>query len=451
MSDTPRIIKRVTRTGADAPAGFKFTEAQVRKNGPSDYINTYRQEAYQQYLAKALPVKTEEAWRRTDLQVLESHAAQLTWMDTALATAAIPAGLLEPLAGERGQNQITLAGTTVERVIDPELDAQGLILLDLKTAEQFYPEVVEKVLGKLVSTSVDKPAAMAAAFNQNGVLLYIPRNMRIDTPIHSLFWGLGGNEALFTHLLVYADEGSEATLVHEFASADGINSLALHAGIVEIIVAQNANFRFVELQSWGENVWNITHEKLKIEKGATAEWIFGSAGSRLTKNFSDIEMAGEGASGKVSGFYFTSGKQHLDHDTQQLHMAPNTTSDLLFKGALIEESRSVWQGMIYVAPEAQRTDGYQTNRNLILSRDARADSIPGLEILADDVKCSHGATVGRIDETQIFYLLSRGIPYPEAERLIVEGYFDPIMERIPFEGVKTRFHQVIEQKMSRII
>jgi Fe-S cluster assembly protein SufD len=149
----------------------------------------------------------------------------------------------------------------------------------------------------------------------------------------------------------------------------------------------------------------------------------------------------------MSGFYFTDGKQHLDHDTQQNHLAPHTTSDLLFKGALKDSSRSVWQGMIYVAPGAQKTDGYQANRNLVLSPKARADSIPGLEILADDVRCTHGATVGKIDPDSIFYLLSRGIPYDEAEHLIVEGFFDPIMQRIPFDGVRKRFQQAIVSKM----
>jgi len=144
----------------------------------------------------------------------------------------------------------------------------------------------------------------------------------------------------------------------------------------------------------------------------------------------------------------TSGNQHLDHDTQQNHMAQNTTSDLLYKGALMDESRSVWQGMIYVAPGAIGTDGYQANRNLILSKGARADSIPGLEILADDVRCTHGATVGKIDEEQLFYLVSRGIPKKDAEQLIVMGFFTPIMDRIPFEGVQERFISAIQEKMN---
>ena len=225
------------------------------------------------------------------------------------------------------------------------------------------------------------------------------------------------------------------------------NEQTLHSGLVEIHISDNAKLQFVELQSWGDNVWNFSHERAQVGRDANLEWIFGALGSNLTKNFSEIDLIGEGATGKMSGFYFTDGKQHLDHDTQQNHLAPHTTSDLLFKGALKDSSRSVWQGMIYVAPGAQKTDGYQANRNLVLSPKARADSIPGLEILADDVRCTHGATVGKIDPDSVFYLLSRGIPYAEAEHLIVEGFFDPIMQRIPFDGVRKRFQQAIVNKM----
>ena len=177
-------------------------------------------------------------------------------------------------------------------------------------------------------------------------------------------------------------------------------------GLIEILVGQEASLKFVELQSWGEHVWNFSHERARVERDGQIDWIFGAIGSHLTKNFSDLDLVGEGSAGRMSGFYFTDHDQHLDHDTQQNHLAPHTTSDLLFKGALLDESRSVWQGMIYVAPGAQKTDGYQANRNLVLSRKARADSIPGLEILADDVRCTHGATVGQIDEDQVFYLLA---------------------------------------------
>jgi Fe-S cluster assembly protein SufD len=258
------------------------------------------------------------------------------------------------------------------------------------------------------------------------------------------------NLAHIAHILVWLDEGAEATFVYESASPTE-SGQSLFNALVEIYVGANANLRFVELQTLGENVWNFTHERALVDRDASLDWIFGAVGSHLTKNFSEINLVGQGSTGKMSGFYFADRDQHLDHDTQQNHLAPHTTSDLLFKGALLDNSRSVWQGMIYVAPGAVKTDGYQANRNLVLSNKARADSIPGLEILADDVRCTHGATVGKIDAEQVFYLMARGIPRREAERLIVEGFFDQIMLRIPFEGIRNRFQESIEQKMASYI
>jgi Fe-S cluster assembly protein SufD len=259
-------------------------------------------------------------------------------------------------------------------------------------------------------------------------------------------WGAGKNLAIFSHILVWVDDGASVTYVHE-SSSPHEEGASLHGGIVEIHVGVGASLRFVELQSLGDHFWNFSHERVQVAQDGKIEWIFGAIGSHLTKNFSDLDLIGRGSTGKMSGFYFADHEQHLDHDTQQNHLAPNTTSDLLFKGALLGQSRSVWQGMIYVAPGAFKTDGYQANRNLVLSHKARADSIPGLEILADDVRCTHGATVGKIDPEQMFYLRSRGLPEDEAQRLIVEGFFDPIMQRIPFEGVRQRFQLAIHEKM----
>jgi Fe-S cluster assembly protein SufD len=169
-------------------------------------------------------------------------------------------------------------------------------------------------------------------------------------------------------------------------------------------VGEGANLKFIEMQSWGKNVWNFSHERARLDKNANLDWIIGAMGSHLTKSFMDVDLIGQGAKAKVSGIYFTDDVQHLDLDTQQNHMEPSTTSDLLFKGAVKDHSYSIWQGMIYVARGSQKADGYQANRTITLSSSARADSIPGLEILADDVRCTHGVSVGKVDPEQIFYL-----------------------------------------------
>ena len=443
------VIQRKRPTSEAVSKDFPFTYEMVPVSEGPSFLREYRAKAWKAYQDFPMPAITDEAWRRTDLKSMQAGLFQPAELDGKKTEFVQPdAELLKPLVGNQHGGQITLLPGKTNLDLDPSLSAKGLIFTDFITAEKQYPELLEKILGKIVRADEGKFAAMAAALSQAGIFVYVPKGLVVDQPLHSILWGPGKELAFFSHLFVYLEEGSSLTYVHEAASPTETGSQALHAGIVEIHVGEAANLKFVELQSWGEHVWNFSHERARVGRSGNLDWIFGAVGSHLTKNFSDLDLAGEGAVGRMSGFYFSENDQHFDHDTQQNHLAPHTTSDLLFKGALKGHSRSVWQGMIYVAPGAQKTDGYQANRNLVLSPKARADSIPGLEILADDVRCTHGATVGKIDADQIFYLRSRGMPYADAERLVVEGFFDPIMQRIPFEGVRSRFQDAILQKMS---
>ena len=435
---------KVRRKRVAASRKFNFTPEMVAALSDGA-LDSYRADAWDAFNNIPLPSTSEEAWRRTDLRKLPVDKFQLPAEGAFKDLASVPEELLKPLVGEQHGGQIVLLPGGGRASLAPELLRKGVVFTDLKTASREYPDLLKKLAGKTVRAEDGKFAALAAALSQNGVLLYIPKGVQVEEPLHSILWGAGADLAHLSHILVWVDEGASVTYVHESASPDE-DAASMHAGLVEIIVSDNANLRFVELQSWGKHVWNFSHERVSVGRDANLDWVFGAVGSRLTKNFSDIDLVGAGAASQMSGFYFTDGNQHLDHDTQQNHLVPHTSSDLLFKGALKGESRSVWQGMIYVAPGAQKTDGYQATRNLILSKDARADSIPGLEISADDVRCSHGATVGKIDPEPLFYLLSRGIPQSEAERLVIEGFFDPIMQRIPFEGVRRRFQQAIAEK-----
>ena len=453
MAATRSVVTRTRREESLASRDFSFTRDMAptldgkKGNYPSFWID-YHANAWNSYRSLPIPTIQEEAWRRTDLRGLEAGSFRLPDPEIVKSFPTPPAELLQPLAGSDHGGQIVLLPGGEQRIsVDPELVSKGVIFTDLENAIAQHPEIVEKILGKIVRPDEGKFAALAASMARSGVLIYVPKGVTVDQPLHSVLWGPGTGLAYFSHILVYVDDGAALTYVHEAASHTESQGQTLHAGIVELHVGEGSSLRFVELQSWGEHVWNFSHERARVHHDGNLDWIFGAIGSHLTKNFSDLDLTGVGATGRMSGFYFTDGVQHLDHDTQQNHLAAHTTSDLLFKGALKDRSRSVWQGMIYVAPGAQKTDGYQANRNLTLSPKARADSIPGLEILADDVRCTHGATVGKIDPEQVFYLLSRGIPYPEAERLIVEGFFDPIMQRIPFEAVRQRFQDAILEKM----
>jgi Fe-S cluster assembly protein SufD len=391
-----------------------------------------------------MPTTTDEPWRRTDIRALPAGDFHLQAADDR----PVDEELLTPLVGEtHGALLVIRPGHEPELSSSTDLAAQGVVFMDWSRAVSEHPDLVQKHMDSIVPAEDGKFAALTAAMANDGVVLYVPRGVQLQEPLHAIFWASGVGGAFFSRVLVVLEEGAQATLVYEAASQTEAQGSAMHAATLAVSVGQDAQLTLVELQNLGEHTWNFTHERAQVGRDGRLNWIFGAVGSQLTKTFSDLDLTGQGAEGRISGFYFADGRQHLDHDTQQNHLAPNTTSDLLYKGALLERSRSVWQGMIYVAPEAQRTDGYQANRNLILSKEARADSIPGLEILADDVRCTHGATVGQLEEEPVFYLMSRGLPRREAERLVIDGFFAQIMDRIPFERVRDRLTEMMDAKL----
>jgi Fe-S cluster assembly protein SufD len=447
---TTRTVVRRSPEQASTADPLLPDEAALRRQaqavGETEWLVAQRLEALRIYRSTPMPDTRQEAWRRTDPR--GATQAPLAWRP--VDDVEVDPNLLLPLtdASQAGL-MIHRPGLPLLANVDPDLRRQGVVFADLAEASRVAPQVLEKHLGRQVGADQGKFAALAIAASQSGVLVYVPAGVQLDRPLHSVVWAPGAGRAYASRLLVVLGRGASATYVHEFASPTEAEGSSLHAGTVEVVLEESSQLTLVELQTWGEHVWNFTHEHAQVGAGARLDWIFGAVGSHLTKNFSELSLVGEGAEGRMSGFYFADGHQHLDHDTQQNHRAVHTTSDLLFKGALKGRSRSVWQGMIYVAPGAQRTDGYQANRNLILSKGARADSIPGLEILADDVRCTHGATVGRLEEEPIYYLMSRGLPRHDAERLVVDGFFAPIMTRIPFEGVRARFEGMIDDKMAQ--
>jgi Fe-S cluster assembly protein SufD len=445
------VVTRSRRNDKPAENDFAFTKEMIPAltdgwSGPA-LVSDFRERAWQSFNQLPMPKASDEAWRRTDIRGMKAGSFRISAADDQKKLPAAPKHLLRALLDQTHGGQLVIQPRGLTQYLDPMLAEKGVIFTDLIQAEHQHGDKLAKIMGQVVRPEEGKFAALAAAFAKYGVFIYVPAGVQVEAPLHSVIWGPGDSLAYFSHIMVWLEAGASLTYVHEAASPTLAGAQTLHAGNVELHIGEGANLKFVELQSWGKHVWNFSHERAQVDRDGNLDWIFGALGSHLTKNFTELELLGDGSTGRMSGFYFTDGDQHLDHDTQQNHLAKNTTSDLLFKGALKDNSRSVWQGMIYVAPGAIKTDGYQANRNLVLSNKARADSIPGLEILADDVRCTHGATVGKIDPEPMFYLLSRGIPYDQAERLIVEGFFDPIMQRIEFDGVRARFKQAILEKM----
>lgn len=415
------------------------------------WLRMARLTAYDIYADMPMPTLTDEAWRRTDYTTIRWQEASAMQTGSKAGIEAIPEENLKPLIGDvQGGLIAAVDGRIVENSLTDDLRQQGVIFTDLATAIREHEDIVRfALMAKAVHPDEDKFAALHAAMWTHGVFLYVPRGRKIEVPLHSVFYNTLPGISL-GHVLVVLEENAAVTYLHEYLSADGVSQHMAYVGMTELLLGQNANLRYVALQDWGRNVYDIRHERARVDAGGQLDWIIGSMGGHFTKQFAEIELDGEGSWGRMSCLYFADNDQFFDHDTQQNHNAPHTTSDLLFKGALKDEARTVWQGMIKAMPHAQKTDGFQANRNLVLSKDARADSIPGLEIEANDVRCTHAATIGKLEESFIFYLMSRGLPRPEAERLIVLGFFDPIMERIPFEEVRARLSAHIEAKLAKV-
>ena len=433
-------------------AAIPLTRADVsalsERLGDPDWLREQRSDAWA--LAETLPMPSvnEEAWRRTDVRGLRWAEVMKLPDGAGLSFNDVPAELTTPLIGDKQGGLIVFAGgKVVKSELSAELEKQGVIFTDLATATHQYPDHLKKhFMTEAVRADEDKLGALHAALWTHGVLLYVPKGVAVDLPLHSVEYA-PGTEMTATHILVVLDEGASATYLHESASPT-LDVQALHLGATELLVRDNANLHYVALQNWGEHVYNFGHQRAKVGRNGQLDWVVGEMGTRLSKVFMTLDLEGDGAWGRMSGLFFTHNRQHLDLDTQQNHRAVGTTSDLLFKGALKGHSRTVWQGMIVAEPGAQKTDGFQANRNLLLEPTARADSIPGLEIEANDLRCTHAATVGKIDDLELFYLRSRGIPTAEATRLIVDGFFDPLMQRIPFEGVRERLQASVDEKMT---
>lgn len=400
---------------------------------------------------KVLPMPTlrDELWRQTDVRLV--HWDQVGRLPGSNGTAPedIPKELRTvPMNGDGGGLLVYVNGSLATSEFAGAASSQGVIFSDLHAAVRSHPDLVQRYL---FSTSVTpesgKFAALHTALWTHGIFVYVPAGVEVALPLRSAEI-VTGMEATSTHILVVLEEGAHLTYLHESTSPPQ-DVQVLHTGATEILVNDGAHLRYVALQNWGEHMVEFAHQRARVLRDGQLDWVYSALGTRLSKVFMTLDLEGEGSQGRLSGLYFADDNQHLDFDTQQNHRAVSTTSDLLFKGALKGRSHTIWRGMILVEPGAQKADGFQADRNLLLSREARADSIPGLEIEADDVRCTHAAAVGSLDETELFYLMSRGLPHDVATKLIVEGFFEPVMERIPLAGVQEQLRTAIETKLER--
>jgi Fe-S cluster assembly protein SufD len=386
-----------------------------------------RAEALERYRALPVPDTTEEHWRFTNLKGFDPDSFRRE--QETVPEAGRPGTMLD--LDVAGLATITEAGVEIEHA--PE----GVTFAPLsEDHERLY---------SLVGWD-EKFAAHNAAVWQHGLLVHVPEGVELDKPLYVRITNSAEGGALFWRLLVIADPGARFTLVEEAASAARELQSYTNAA-VELFVEQGAKLEYVSLQNLSRETWHFASQHARVERDAELDWVTGGFGSKKGKVRIQNDLAGQGATSQVTGAYFTDGNQHLDYDTFQEHIAPNTTSDFAFKGALRDTSTAVWRGMIRVERDAQKTNAYQENRNLMLSPTTHAVPIPGLEIMANDVRCTHGATVGRVDREQLFYLMARGLSRGEAERLIVRGFFEDVLARVGLEPVREALATALEARI----
>ncbi|HTM58547.1 MAG TPA: Fe-S cluster assembly protein SufD [Candidatus Udaeobacter sp.] len=404
-------------------------------------------------LAAALPFpsREDELWRRTDFRTLEAGLESLDPFapsPPARNLDDLPGSLLSRLAGELGALALIVqrgADVVLEQT-HPDLERKGVIACSMDRALREHGAKLEGKLGALIDPDYDRWAAIASALRSGGAFVFVPDGVEAEVPVR-LFQSLEGPGRLAApHTVIVLGKEARATVIEEQLS-ETVEGISLHAGATEVFLDQGAKLIYGSMQDWGRNVYHYSNQRASIGHGAELQWIQTLLGARMVKTNSYFNLAGSGAQAFVHGFMFGDSRQHFHLHTLQRHLVDHTTSDLLIKGCLKDRARSVYQGLIQVAENAQRTDAYQANRNLLLSDHARADSIPGLEILANDVRCTHGATIGSVDQEQMYYLLARGLHRAEAQRLIVEGFFAPVIDRIPLESVREQLRQAIQHKL----
>ncbi len=391
------------------------TLERTELRGEPDWLRERRRAALADFERLPMPSRTDEEWRRTDM-------AGLNLADYAT------------LEHANGLKQET-----------PRLP-KGVIFEPLSVAAEKHRRLVEPLLFSSMHAERDRFSALHAAFFTGGNFLYVPDGVVIEEPILRQHLSHQGGTTVLPHTVIVAGRGSRFYYLDEYIGEED-EGAGYRSGSAEIFVGEGAEVGYVSIQKWGRHSWHLADQRARLEKDSTLNLFNVTLGGRFSKTRVEASLVGPGASAELKGIYFASGEQFFDFHTLQDHQVGNTTSDLLFKGALQDQARTVYAGLIRIEKGAARSDAYQANRNLVLSDHAKATSIPMLEIDNNDVRCTHGATVGPVDPNHLFYLRSRGIPESTAKRMIVQGFFGQVLERIPFEQARQMVETELEARL----
>lgn len=392
-----------------------MNEEMIEKMDEEEWMKRKRRDAWKKFQQLPMPTIKDEEWKYTDISSLNIES-------------------FNPSTVNKMMFQIS-----------GDMKKKGVILTDIRDAIEHHEQSIKKYFGTIVE--VDKKfISLNFSFWNNGIFIYIPENTEINTPIKVSFLTKDVS-AVFTHNLIILEPNSSVKFYEEYSS-NASNKQSLQAGVTEIIAKENSHIDFVSVQEWNDNFYDFSTKKAILEKNATVNWVFACFGGKITKWNIETVFNGEGSQSKNLGVFFGSQNQHFDITTNAYHNVPHTSNDILTKGVLKDNATSVYHGLISVERDAQKTDSYLADHTLLLSENALANSIPELKIEANDVRATHGATIGKIDEEQLFYLMSRGLKRSEAEMLIVKGFFEPVLNKIPLEDIREKIQRIIESRMT---
>jgi Fe-S cluster assembly protein SufD len=391
------------------------TLERTELRGEPDWLRQRRRMALEAYERLPMPSRIDEEWRRTDIAGLDpSQFAKFEHANGAVSA----------------QRELP----------------RGVIVEPLPVAVANHSALVEPLLFSMIRPDRDRFAALHAAFFTGGNFVYVPDGVTIDEPILRQHFSHASGTSVLPHTLIVAGKNSRFNFLDEYIGDDGEGE-AYRSGSAEIFAGEGAEVGYVSVQKWGRHAWHFGDQRARVEKDATLKLFSVTLGARFSKNRIEASLVGPGATAELKAIYFASGEQFFDFHTLQDHQVGNTTSDLLFKGALQDTARTVYAGLIKIEKHAARSDAYQANRNLVLSDKAKATSIPMLEIDNNDVRCTHGATVGPVDPNHLFYLRSRGIPEATAKRMLIQGFFGQVLDRIPFEDARKLVETELESRL----
>jgi len=431
-----------------------FSPEAARDLPGPDWLAARRAAAIERLTQVEWPTAAEEIWRYSRIGELDLSSYRPVPADQMGQPGDEPAPGGGPIAAEAGERSglvVVRNGRVVHHALDADLEARGVRVCGIATCEA---DEIAARLGTCSDASPDAFTVLHEAFLAGGAYVRVPRGVVVEKPIVVLHWSEGDGLASFPHTLVVAEDGAEVTVFDRYGSTASSSSRGRAAGtshfvdaVVELIVGDNAHVRYLSVQEHGPQTFQVALQRAHLGRDASLKSSVVALGGAYARLRSESLLAGSGAESDLTAVYFGDGHQMLDFRTLQDHDAPNTRSDLLFKGAVEDTAQSVYSGLIRIRRDAQKSVAFQTNRNLVLTEGADARSVPNLEIEADDVKCSHASTVGPVDDDQLYYLATRGVPPEDAERLVVLGFFDDVFERLPVRSLVAPLRRSVVEKL----